>query len=155
MALLLYGKSECPLCGHVINEAEPVYCFPAFVVNELDPCFFFSDAAFHEVCLKQHPYGSDAIISAEEWYSRVGPGKRKCVVCKEEVTDPNDYFLIGRLSGLDADPLHAFNYTHLHKSCIPKWRERLHFINVAKTALTLGVWKGGYLNEIINELKIP
>jgi hypothetical protein len=152
MTILLYGKSKCPLCGQVINETEPVYCFPAFVINELDPCFFFSDAAFHEVCLKQHPYGSSAIRSAEEYYSKVGPGKRKCVVCKEEVTDSDDYFLIGRLSDRNGDPLRAFNYTHLHKSCIPKWRERLRFIDAAKAALTLGVWKGRYLNEVIDEL---
>jgi hypothetical protein len=153
MALLLYGKSKCPLCGHVIKESEPAYCFPAFVVNELDPCFFFSDGVFHEVCLKQHPHGSDAIRSAEEWYSRVGPGKRKCVVCKEEVVDPNNHLLIERLSGQRADPLHAFNYTHLHKSCISKWEERLRFIDLVKATLASGAWKGAYLNVIINELE--
>ena len=130
MALLLAGVSNCSLCEQIIKNEDiaSVILFPAFILNELDPCFLFSDGSFHEVCLSKHPYGSHTIRRVEEYYSKVGPGKRKCVVCSEEVMDYNNYLLIGDMSDREGDPLRTFNYTHLHKSCIQKWGSRLRFI---------------------------
>jgi hypothetical protein len=155
MALLLRGKSECSLCGQIIKDEDiaSVRLFPAYVLNELDPCFLFSDASFHETCVSKHPYGSYAIRRAEEWYSKVGPGKRKCVVCAEEVIDPDNYLLIEHLSDREGDPLRAFNYTHLHKSCIPKWGERLRFIELVNAAVVSGLLKSPYFDRLINEIR--
>jgi hypothetical protein len=152
MALLFYGKSVCSLCGKVIDETTPVRSFPAFILNELDPCFLFSDASFHEACVNEHPYGIDVLRRFDEWHSKVGPGKRICVVCKEEIISPDNYLLIEHLSDRESDPLRVFNYTHLHKSCIPRWKSRSRFIELANAALASGFWKGYYLNKIINEL---
>jgi hypothetical protein len=153
MALLIYGKSVCSLCDRVIKQEEPTCSFPPFVVNELDPCFVFSDGAFHETCVRKHKHGADALRRVDEWASKVGPGKRKCVVCKTEVTDPDDYLLIEHLSDREGDPLRAFNYTHLHKSCLPKWDSRLRFIELANAMLASGSWKGPYLAWLIKEVE--
>jgi hypothetical protein len=153
MALLLFGMSKCPLCGQVIEQGQSTWSFPAFVLNELDPCFFFSDGAFHEQCVLKHKLGAYVHQRVEEWASRVGPGKRKCAVCKAEVTDPDDYLQIEHLSDREGDPLRIFNYTHLHKSCLPIWESRQHFIELATAVLTLGSWKGCYLAQLIKEMK--
>ena len=153
MALLIYGKSVCTLCGKVIKQNEPTCSFPPFVMNELDPCFVFSDGAFHEDCVSKHAHGADALDRVNEWDSRVGPGKRKCVVCKTEVTDPDDYLLIEYLTDRESDPLRAFNYTHLHKSCLPGWASRSRFIELANAELAVGSWGGPYLARLVREIE--
>jgi len=60
MALLFLGKSQCPICGKVINEEDRYYCFAAFVANPKDPLYFFNDACFHSDCLNQHPFIQEA-----------------------------------------------------------------------------------------------
>ncbi len=153
MALLLFGKSTCPLCGRIINEGDAVYSLPPFVVNELDPCFPYTDSAFHETCLRVYRYGSEVLRRVDEWYSKVGPGHRECAVCKTEITDPDDYLLIEYLSDHEDDPLHSFNYTHLHKSCIPRWQSRPYFIELARKIQESDSWKGPYLGWLINEIE--
>jgi hypothetical protein len=152
MALLIYGKSVCSLCGRVILQDELTCSFPPFVMNERDPCLVFSDGAFHEACVRNHKHGADALRRADEGASRVGPGKRKCVVCKTEVTNPDNYFLIEHLSDREDDPLREFNYTHLHKSCLPRWDGRFQFIELGNAALAAGSWKGPYLVRLIEEV---
>ena len=153
MALLIYGRSACSLCGQVMKQEDPTCLFPPFVMNELDPCFEFSDGAFHDACVRKHKYGADALRRVDEWFSKVGPGKRKCVVCKSEVTDPDDYLLIEHLSDREGDSLQAFNYTHLHKSCLSRWDNRSCFIELASVALTSGSWKGPYLAWLIEKVE--
>lgn len=154
MALLIYGKTVCSLCGRVIEQNEPTCSFPPFVVNESDPCFVFSDGAFHEACVHKHKHGADALRRIDEWASRVGPGKRKCVVCRLEVVDPDDYLLFEHLSEREGDPLRAFNYTHLHKSCLPRWEIRPRFVELASAALASGFWEGPYLARLLSELDV-
>ncbi|MBL8297957.1 MAG: hypothetical protein JNN30_06350 [Rhodanobacteraceae bacterium] len=152
MALLIYGKSVCALCGRVINQNELTCSFPPFVVNELDACFVFSDGAFHEACVRKHMHGIDALRRVDEWASRVGPGKRKCIVCEMEVADPDDYLLIDHLSDREEDPLREFNYTHLHRSYVQKWNSRSRFVDLAAAALASDSWKGPYLIRLIEEI---
>ena len=152
MALLIFGKTVCPLCDRVIKSGESTHSFPAFVVNEKDPCFIFSDCAFHEECVRQHKLGAYATQRVEGWVSKVGPGKRKCVVCQNEVTNPDDYLLVEHLSDDANDPLRAFNYTHLHKSCLPKWKSRDYFVGLVNKVIASGRWQGGYLAHLLNEI---
>jgi hypothetical protein len=52
MALVLLGKSTCPLCNEVMKEGEELKAFPAFL--PYDHRFGrFSDAAFHKVCFEK------------------------------------------------------------------------------------------------------
>lgn len=153
MALLICGKSVCSLCEQIIKQDEPTCSFPPFIANEFDPCFVFSDGVFHESCIFKHKHGSDALRRVDEWSSRVGPGKRKCDVCKTEVSDPDDYLVIVRLSDREGDALWEFNYTHLHKSCIPNWDRGARFVSLAKAVLASGYWKGQYLFRLIEEIE--
>jgi predicted nucleic acid-binding Zn ribbon protein len=154
MALLIYGKRVCSLCGKLIKQEDPSCSFPPFVVNELDPCFLFSDGAFHEACVLKHKHGVDAIRRVEEWAANVGPGKRKCVVCKTEITDPDDYLLIEHLSDREGDPMREFNYTHLHKSCLSRWEGSSRFTDLANATLASNSWKGPSSLDLLRRSKL-
>lgn len=60
MALIIYGKTVCPICGNVIKEGQEVIAFSPFILNELDPLYFFNDAAFHTQCFYSYPAASKA-----------------------------------------------------------------------------------------------
>lgn len=152
MALIIYGKSSCSLCGQTIERDDAVVSFPAFVVNELDPCFALSDGSFHEACLHKDVRAGEALRRVEEWAAHVGPGKRQCAVCGMQVVDPDNYILIEHLSERDDDPLSFFNYVHLHRTCIPKWDARVRFDALAKDRLASGAWKGSYLPHLIEQI---
>lgn len=153
MAILLLGKTVCSLCGQVIKADERRRSFPAFVANEEDPLFLFSDASFHEDCLRRDKRGRHAIERVEERAYNVGPGKRKCAVCGLEVTDPDNYIFIEHLSDHKSDPLREFNYTHLHKSCVGKWGRKAEFVRLVEAALAAGRWRGKYLAQLLEEFR--
>ena len=54
MALVFPGKSECPLCGKVIERDDVIVAFPAFLRPE-HPLWKYSDGAFHERCFNESP----------------------------------------------------------------------------------------------------
>lgn len=153
MALLFIGSTLCTLCDKVVNEGDSYQSFPAFIMNELDPCFIFTDGAFHEACVRNHAQGADALRRVDEWKLNVGPGRRKCAVCGHQVTEPDDYLLIGKLSDCENDPLRLFNYTHLHRSCVSRWNRASAFVDLASAALGSGSWKGGWLAQLIEDVK--
>jgi hypothetical protein len=65
MAILLRGKTSCPLCGEIIGQDDEVRGFPAFLkpTHRLGK---FSDAAFHVRCL----IGSDEAADAQSLYEK-------------------------------------------------------------------------------------
>jgi hypothetical protein len=153
MAILLRGTTTCPICGRVIEAEDDAVTFPHFILNEKDPLFALSDAACHAACLKANPLGVAMLAAADGYYKNTGPGKRVCVVCGEQVLNPNDYLLIGYLGDPSVVPLGKFNYTHLHKSHIGDWKQVDEFLTLAKAALASGQWRGNALAEIIREIE--
>lgn len=58
MALIISGKSICPLCKKAMHENEELTSFPAFL--PLDHKFGkFSDASFHKTCFEAVPDAAD------------------------------------------------------------------------------------------------
>ena len=101
---------------------------PAFAWNQSDPLWLFNDAAVHVACLAMDPRRAHVERVIAEVEAKTGPGNRVCAVCGDEVTDPEDYILIPRLTHIETDPLFRFRYTHLHKSHVPQWREYAEFM---------------------------
>jgi hypothetical protein len=54
MALLIRGKTKCPLCEKVITDNDDVIAFPAFL-GANHPLSRFSDSAFHRTCFSTCP----------------------------------------------------------------------------------------------------
>ncbi len=54
MAMIILGKSKCPLCNQILETNDELKAYPAFL--PYDHRFGkFSDAAFHKVCAEADP----------------------------------------------------------------------------------------------------
>lgn len=153
MAILIRGKTQCPICGGVIEEGDNAALFPHFVLNEADPLYLLSDSACHVACVENDRLGRSMLAASEQCVANTGPGKRICIVCRSEVLNPDDYLLIGYLADPEKHPLGTFNYTHLHKIHIRDWRQARAFLALAKAVLAEGKWQGPALAEIIHEIE--
>jgi len=123
MSILILGKTTCPLCGDVIERREDAVQFPAFLWDGNDPLAVFNDASLHRPCFDQDPRHREVLALVRELRERTGPGTRKCVVCGEEITDPDDYLMLPPMTRDPTHPLHSVRYTHLHKSHSASWSE--------------------------------
>jgi len=54
MALIIEGKSVCPLCNKTMNKGDKITAFPAFIPYD-HKYGRFSDAAFHTECFVKDP----------------------------------------------------------------------------------------------------
>lgn len=152
MAILVRGKTKCPICGDMIGDGADVVLFPHFVLNEADLLYPLSDTACHARCVNSDPLGEAMLSASESYLANTGPGKRICVICGNEIQHPDDYLLIGYLAD-PAEPLGKFNYTHLHKSHVRYWGRADQFLELAKAAVAEGKWQGSALTEIIREIE--
>ena len=69
MALLLVGKSKCPLCSEVIASTDQVRLFPAFIEDTSDPLWPFSDSAMHAHCFMQWPHRGSFIQAHNDYFA--------------------------------------------------------------------------------------
>lgn len=153
MAILLVGKTRCPICGNLIKEGEEAVLFPHFVLNEKDPLYALSDASCHRACVNADALGQAMLAAADEYHKRTGSGRRACAVCGNQILDPDDYLLIAYLADASTDPLGKFNYTHLHKSHIGDWKQADEFLALAKAAIHSDRWRGDALSKLIQEIE--
>jgi hypothetical protein len=112
VALILEGKTTCPICGKVLKTGEEIMGFPAFVSNQADPLLLFNDAGFHKDCVLAHALWPTLNWRMREYDEKTGPGHRKGLVCGEEITHPDEYFGLGHLTDNPAHALFQFNYAH-------------------------------------------
>lgn len=153
MAILLAGKTRCPMCGNVIAQTDDTFLFPHLILNEKDPLFHLSDSSCHLQCVNSDHRGRKMLSLTDECFERTGPGKRACATCDDQITDPDDYLLVAYLAEPSFDPLGKFNYTHLHRSHIAGWARAKEFLTLAKAALDAGRWQGEALAEIVREVE--
>ena len=50
VALILLGKTECSICGVVINKGDDIIATTHFIADQDDPLWRFSDSAMHRSC---------------------------------------------------------------------------------------------------------
>lgn len=153
MAIIIRGKTKCHFCGAIIEEGQSVSSFPHFIRNELDPLSVFDDGAFHLDCFHNHPLAGEAEQRYEEILERNGPGKRVCVVCNQQITNPDDYFTLGHLTAERASPLYGYNYTQAHNSCLSDWGELRKVVELIKELQLSGKWRGDGLTSVLLELE--
>jgi hypothetical protein len=63
MAWLVRGKTECPLCGQIIEADHKAVMFPPLYIQDAELRAIFSDNAMHRDCFSSHPL-KDALIRA-------------------------------------------------------------------------------------------
>lgn len=156
MSIFIEGTSACQICEKKIGKNQSFQLMPAFIFNQTDPLFTLSDGAVHERCLRRHPDKAAVERALGEYFEKTGPGNRRCSVCSEEITDPEDYILIPALTRDSTHPLFGFNFTHLHKSHMGQWEDLNKVIPLMKQLSKSG-WSGfdleGLIFELTNALK--
>ena len=50
VALILFGKTECSLCGNVFMAGDEIVATSHFIADRDDPLWRFSDSAMHRSC---------------------------------------------------------------------------------------------------------
>ena len=50
MALIFIGKTECALCGRVLEADDMIVATSHFIADSQHPLWRFSDAAMHRTC---------------------------------------------------------------------------------------------------------
>jgi len=50
MALIILGKTLCPLCGKIIGKIDQTVATSHFIADRNDPLWRYSDAGFHKEC---------------------------------------------------------------------------------------------------------
>ena len=148
MALLIRGKTLCPICRLPIGEEDDIVLFPAFVDNELDPFYMFSDAAFHARCFHEHPYSEQALERLSSVENARRPDQRICLVCDQQVTDPADYIGWGFLTDDPAEPASNYNFVHLHQTHVCFWGARRRVLAAIGELDSSGKWRGDALSRI-------
>jgi hypothetical protein len=146
---------RCAISGRQIESADEAVAFPPFVANEADPLHVFSDSVVHAEVFRTHPLAMKAQARLEEARQRTAAGNRRCVVCGRLVTDPEDYLGFGHLVEDRSHPLHRFNFSHFHRSCLATWRALPGLIRDLEALEKSGAWKGDGLKRMISVLQDP
>jgi hypothetical protein len=50
VALILLGKTECSICGVILNDGDDLVATTHFIADQNDPLWRFSDSAMHRSC---------------------------------------------------------------------------------------------------------
>jgi hypothetical protein len=52
MAIILEGKTECSICGKVLEKGQEIIGFPHFIGDRNDPLWAYSDSGMHKGCFQ-------------------------------------------------------------------------------------------------------
>jgi hypothetical protein len=153
MALLFVGHSECGICKQTIESAGEAAGFGAFVLNESDPLYRFSDGVFHQRCLEADVLGRRCLEVADRFDERCGPAVRRCAVCGEAMLDHRDAFGFGVLSSDPASRLYELNFLMLHCSHVSDWSGVAEALALLRGALSDGELSGRGVEVRVEELE--
>lgn len=153
MAIFIEGM-KCRLCDRPIMKGQAMVSFSPFVANEVDPLFRFNDGVFHEECFEKEPLAELAEVRYAEVSEQSKPEKRRCRVCDKLIVDPDDYLPLGHLTDDTQHPLHQFNYTHLHRSCLGQWSDLQQLVDLVEKQMEAGAWRGSGIRWILKSLKL-
>jgi len=141
MALFVSGM-PCCICGKPMRSANEILMFSPFIADRSDPLFVFSDAIVHTACFVQHPLSDQVTKWHDETVRNQRATERTCAACGKPILNPDDYFGTGLLARDPANPLHEFNFVHLHRSHAEGWTRFAEFRRKMEEAFASGMWQG-------------
>jgi hypothetical protein len=148
MAIIIRGKTKCPICDRSIDEGDEVVSFPSLISNENEPLYGFNDAAFHAGCFASHPLASAATQRIQQWQAKTSQG-RVCRVCGADISDPDDYYIFPHFTDDPQQPLFDLNYGQFHRSCLDSWDRLPSVICEIRRLRESGSWGGTALDSIV------
>lgn len=151
MAIVINDKSDCVICRKILKSSDRIYLFSPFVINEIDPLYFLSDAGVHRNCLANHELGKKAIKRHEELLEVSALHEACCFICNNKFIDFDDILAFGFLP---SDKYYdVLDYRICHESCLKDWAD-LERIYAKLVALQdQGVWDGRGPKCILDILK--
>ena len=152
MALVILGKTSCHLCGRTLLKGEDVVAFRQLFYNQLDPIWVLSDAGVHRDCLIGHGMADRALCKLEEYQQHLGDPKI-CVVCREPILDPDDYFATGPVGDGPDDPLQAVSWIQAHLSHLPDWEGTPELLRVLEETLRSPEWESVALEWLVRVIR--
>jgi len=153
MALIVQGKTTCPICKKVIEQDDNTVAFSGFIANDADPLSEFNDSAFHADCFASHPLAERCQEVYQRTRSQLGPGERTCASCGKPIDDPDDYFTLGCLTSDEANAAFQFNCVQLHHSCVSSWALLGDAIAVLRENLKSGALQGNAIDRLLAEME--
>jgi len=148
MAIVLLGKTICPLCEYPLEENENVYVFPALISNQADPLYELNDRAFHKSCLVAHPLYSRISKVMRIWQQKTK--SHECELCKNEITNPDEHFIFPYF---EDKQLHYLSFAQFHKLCLAKWSGLDECIAQIDKLSDTETWEGYSLDNLLAELR--
>lgn len=154
MAILILGKTVCKICGNIIDNNDKFVSLPAFVFNDCDPLFFFNDSAFHENCFWTHESSKNVTERVERLFKEISSKNRVCIVCKNQIIQPDDYLFLGFITDNTEDDISKYGYTKLHLSCLPKWKDLNNFKKLLAQSISDKAVEGSFYETILTQLNV-
>lgn len=157
MAIIITGKTTCRICSKVIAEEDLFYSFPAFVLNTLDPVYYYNDCGCHINCLGHDSVGLLALKMAKLFTFQISPINRICSITGEKITKQDEHFFVEMLTSNSKDILFKYNFIHLNKTQIRNWAERFVLIEAVMKLQKENGWRetdssNPYLNQLLDLL---
>lgn len=148
---VINGITQCGLCGHSIRDRDEIISFWAFVSNQADPLWIFSDKAFHRSCFLANPYAELALSVYEDWLQK---GSNKiCVVCHQIIVNPDDYIGFGLLTSDKNEDIYRYNNLHFHRQHVSQWVELPQAYHLLEAYQSSRKWIGDGLKRLLQELE--
>jgi hypothetical protein len=72
MALVIGGKTSCPLCDLIIGQDDQIVGTTHFIVDTADPLWRFSDAAMHKRCFLEWDQRKAFVAKFNQFAGRSG-----------------------------------------------------------------------------------
>ena len=71
MALIFRGKTECSICGAVIDKDSEIVATTHFISDSNDPLWRFADSAMHKSCFLNWQHRQDFINRYNESIGKI------------------------------------------------------------------------------------
>ena len=76
MAIILPGKSICPICNQPILADDKTVSTSAFIENRESPLWPYSDAGMHQACFSSWSLRDNFILAFNDYYQQHFRGSR-------------------------------------------------------------------------------
>ena len=152
MAIILKGKTTCTLCGNRLEEGQELVSFPPFVANEFGSAVDILRWRLSCRMLSQTSSLGTQRLDTRRSQNAAALGIRVCIVCKSEITNPDDYLSLGYLVADKTHPLYRYNCAQIHYSCLHKWPTRRLVSEMIRDLSQSGTWRGKSLDSILSSL---
>jgi hypothetical protein len=153
MAIFIPAVSTCGISGKTLLATDDCISFGAFVYNEADPLFMFSDCTILAEHFHKHPLSAEVQRRHDEHISRNSLENRICAVTGEAIPSSNVHLALGHLTDDPSEPLFEFNYLHFNRSALTDWPKLPRLLQALEDMHGSGAWKGKHLKWLIAQMR--